>query len=143
MLMKVCFEYIDEAHCESGLFLVEVCEYLGISVRTWYRWRERKKGPKWALVALEALAGRLDHLGWKGFYISNGYMYNRDLSPKYYQFEPGHLIGAVFCSCPAHRNIRRSEQDKTKEKGYICESIQDHFKRQRIQRLRDKGIIAN
>lgn len=108
---KTEFCYLDEARHIAGFFVSEVCQELGISQRTWYRWRSQGYGPKWALKCLEILSGDLSHLGWKNFYIKDSVLYNRELNTKYYNWETQDLMITVFCACPAHQSVRRTKTE--------------------------------
>jgi DNA-binding XRE family transcriptional regulator len=103
---KLDFDYIDKARIEAGFFIGEACEKLGISKSTWYRWKQEKACPEWALNLMELLSGKLDYLGWKNWKIERGVLYRTDLNPKYYNWEAPDLMVSVFCDCPAHQRIR-------------------------------------
>ena len=106
---KVSFEYLDELRADLGLFISDTADFLGISERTWFRWADAGQGPKWSLVALRSLTGDLAHLGWKGWYIKRGRLYNDDLNPRYYHFTPAHLLISAYCPCEGHQAVRRVE----------------------------------
>lgn len=113
---KVPFDYIEETRLQAGFFVSELCEELGISERSWYRWKADKFAPRWVYRAVEILSGRLDFHGWKRWYIYDGVLYRSDLNPKYYSWEAGDLMVSVFCQCPAHkeqskRRFARSRRD--------------------------------
>lgn len=99
---KVTFEHIEEARREAGFFVVDVCEYLGISERSYYRWKASGYGPRWVYKSLEILSGRLDFQGWKGWRLFDGVLYNEELNTKYYNWIPADLMVSVFCRCPGH-----------------------------------------
>jgi hypothetical protein len=102
--MKKCrFSELDETRFKAGFFVSDVCEKFGISQRTWYHWKKNKHAPKWALIALKLLAGELDQLGWKGWYIERGVLYTRKHSANLYNWTPGQLAKERFLEL--HRNI--------------------------------------
>lgn len=96
-MVKVDFESLNETRLEAGFFVREVCEMLGISERTWYRWQRSEKAPKWSYLALRTLSGRLDFLGWRGWYIERGVLYTEKHSPKLYNWKPEDLTVWRFC----------------------------------------------
>lgn len=106
---KIDFDDLDSLRVQVGLFVSQASSHLGISPRTWHRWGETGYAPKWAYVALYALSGDLTPLGWRGWYIKDGELYCRDLNPRYYSFIPAHLLASVFCQCPAHNSVRRTQ----------------------------------
>lgn len=97
--MKKCrFDDIEETQLLAGFFVSDVCKKLGISERSWYRWKSQGVAPYWAFVALKLLAGSLDHLGWRGWYIEQGVLYTRLHSEKLYNWRPGELARDRFLS---------------------------------------------
>lgn len=90
----------------------DTIKFLSISRRTWYRWKERNLGPRWAYVALSVMSGELDKLGWKGFFIEDGVLYSRELSRNYYNWKPADLMVTVFCNCNSHVYLREQRKNK-------------------------------
>jgi len=93
---KVPFEYIEETRLRAGFFVDELCEELGVSQRSWYRWKAQNEAPRWVYRAVEIMSGKLDFFGWKGWYIFDGVLYKEDLNPKYYKKTPGELAADWF-----------------------------------------------
>lgn len=116
---KIPFDYIEETRLRAGFFVSELCDELGISERSWYRWKAEEFAPRWVYRAVEILSGRLDFHGWKRWYICDGVLYRNDLNPKYYSWEANDLMVSVFCQCPAHQEMarRRSERERNKNAG--------------------------
>jgi len=95
-MQKVLFDDLEETRLFSGWFVRDLCDDLGITERTYYRWKREGYAPKWVSVALYALCGKLDHLGWKGFYIRDGKLYSQGHHPDQYCWSPGQLLEARF-----------------------------------------------
>lgn len=114
---KVPFEYIEEAREEAGFFVRDVCEYLSITERSYYRWKASGKGPRWVYRSLEILSGRLDFQGWKGWRLFDGVLYNEGLNTKYYNWIPADLLVSVFCRCPGHAEAMKRRFPDPKDKG--------------------------
>lgn len=95
-MQKVDFDSIEETRLEAGFFVREICEQLGISERSWYRWKRSGSGPKWVFLSLRILSGRLDFLGWRGWYIERGTLFCEFHSPKLYNWTPSDLTVSKF-----------------------------------------------
>lgn len=95
-MKKVDFFHLEETRLNAGFFVREVCEKLGISEQTWYRWRRTGRAPQWAKIGVSAICGDLEIVGWRGFFIERGVLYNRDLCRKYYSWKPGDLRAEAF-----------------------------------------------
>jgi len=93
---KEPFEDLDEARLIAGFFVSEICEKIGITSSTWYRWKKAGKAPRWAFVTVTILSGQLDLFGWDGWYIENGTLYTRKHHPDHYHWKPGELLEARF-----------------------------------------------
>lgn len=96
LMKKVPFDCLEDTRLFAGYFVREVCDELGISERSYYRWKREGFGPKWVLVALNLLCGKLDHLGWKGWYIADGKLFSQYHHPSQYNWTPGQLLEARF-----------------------------------------------
>ncbi|WP_438957554.1 hypothetical protein [Porticoccus sp.] len=110
---KIPFEYIDESRQSAGFFVRDVCTHLGITERSYYRWKASGYGPKWVYKGLQILSGKLDFFGWKGWYICNGELYRDDFNPKYYNKTPGELAADWYMSAqPAIKSrLKRNKED--------------------------------
>lgn len=102
-MRKTEFYKIEETRLEAGFFVREVCENLGISERTWYRWKQKNSAPIWALRAIKLMSGKLDFLGWNGWYIEQGVLYTEKHSLKNYNWTPGQLMVSRFWELNAPR----------------------------------------
>ena len=107
-MRRIAFEEIEQACHDAGFFISDACRELGISRRTWYRWKHDGHGPQWAYRLINLLSGDLSHFGWKHWQIRQGTLYNDQLNSRYYQFKPADLLVSVFCSCPGHKQLQRS-----------------------------------
>lgn len=107
-MKKVCFDYIERARLDSGFFMGEVCEILGIDIRTWHRWKKQGNCPGWALRLLELHSGRLDIHGWDGWRICQGNLINEGLNPKYYKWSAKDLMmqALVRPDCPCNHALK-------------------------------------
>lgn len=106
-MVKVDFKEFEETRLNAGFFVREVVEFLGISQRTWYRWKQQNQAPIWALRALKLRAGCLDYLGWYGWYIERGVLYNRKHSPNLYRWTPSDLVLSRFWAANSDLKDRR------------------------------------
>lgn len=95
-MQKVRFEDLEEARLVAGYFVDELADQLGFSERSYYRWKADGFAPKWVSIALNLLCGRLDHLGWKGWYISEGVLYHQMHHPDQYFWKQSDLLHDRF-----------------------------------------------
>lgn len=96
MTRTVEFYEFEEARRSAGLFYAQALIELGISERTYYRWKNKDRAPAWALKIMQLLPGELDRHGWKNWYIQNGRLFCRGLNPRYASWSPGELLAAEF-----------------------------------------------
>ena len=95
-MKKVCFERFEETRWNAFLHINELCDELGISERTYYRWKADKQAPKWAYKAVKRCTGELTIFGWKGWRIENGVLYCDGVSHKHHNWTPKDLLVPLF-----------------------------------------------
>jgi hypothetical protein len=95
-MKKEAFALLDEARLNAGFLVSEACDFLCVSKRTWYRWQADGYAPRWAENAMRIRSGDLETLGWKGWFLEHGVLYNSILERKYYRWEPGNLMEEAF-----------------------------------------------
>lgn len=121
------FAYIEETRLRAGFFVDELCEELGVSQRSWYRWKSQNEAPRWVYRAVEILSGKLDFFGWKGWYIFDGVLYREDLNPKYYKKTPGDLAAYMFLS--AQTAIQTGPRNRQIAQSVLAKSNAQNIKR--------------
>ena len=138
-MKKVPFDYIEETRLEAGFFVPELCDELGISERSWYRWKKENAAPRWVHRAVEILSGRLDYFGWDGGFICDGVLYRSDINPKYYSWSPGDLMEALFKSIQI---TIESPHGKQQREIRTDAEIQGSNELERFSRSRKGSVIA-
>ena len=96
MKRKVCFERFDETRHEAFFDIKNTCQELGISERTYYRWKAAKWVPVWAYNLIKRCTGDLDHFGWKDWKIENGTLYYKQLNHRYYNWQREDILRDLF-----------------------------------------------
>lgn len=94
--MKESFSELENARLDAGFFVSDAIKFLGISRRTWYRWKESNLCPVWAIRLMKFGAGYLDEFGWKGWRIHKGKLSCNELDSKYFIWKPGDLKAEAF-----------------------------------------------
>lgn len=94
MARSVSFYDFEEARLSAGFFVPVVIELLGVSERSWYRWKQNGRVPLWAMRLLEAHSGRLDHLGLKHWSVKDGKLLHDYLDDRYHHWDFGELLAS-------------------------------------------------
>lgn len=93
---KTDFTDFEEARRQSGLFFERLLSELGISERTYYRWKECGKVPHWAMRIVELLSGDLSVHGWKHWRITRGVLTTDQLNSRYHRWTPCKLLKELY-----------------------------------------------
>ena len=96
MTKKICFERFEETRWQAFMHVDKACLEMGITQRTYYRWKAEKKAPVWAYNLMKRCTGDLEIFGWKNWKIENGVLYNNGLHHVYHNWKPQDLIKPLF-----------------------------------------------
>ena len=96
MKRKVCFERFEETRWNAFMHIDKACLELGITQRTYYRWKADKKAPIWAYNLMKRCTGDLEVFGWKYWRIENGVLYHNQLNHRHHNWQPQDLLIPLF-----------------------------------------------
>lgn len=99
------FNDFEEARISSGLFFERMLSELGISERTYYRWKASGQVPAWALRLVELLSGDLEPHGWRHWRIRDGRLVTEQLNQRYHWWTPGELLAQQLTGMNPRRPV--------------------------------------
>lgn len=116
---------LEDLRVECGFGCRDAAEHLGVSLPTWFRWRQQG-APDWALRLLRIQAGYPPWDGWDGWSFRNGELW----PPGYRQpVTPGQVMAVPYrlqIIAALKRRIREFE-------GMTDQEMEQHLLRDRHQ----------
>lgn len=94
-MRSVRFDNFEEARLHAGFLLGDVLSRLGISRRSYYRWKRNGRVPGWALDLLKLHAGDLSPIGLTRWRLNRDVLYHTDLDPRYHSWPIHELLADI------------------------------------------------